>query len=138
MIQDTMYGGVGDVKIPKWFLMGPLLIIALAIVATWGVHATKKHGVADVTMARECLMNDQIHSTWITRSNKPWNKGKHFFLCELPDGRISLSVMIRKADGTWREKTTFVFDNMARAIEYVSGKAVRITGQSTMIITIKP
>ena len=114
-----------DIK--KWFL-----IILLAVAVGASAHAVIKHGLEAAKVTDGCNQRGPT-STWEALGAK--NDGAFWQICETDDGEYGVR-QFRCTKNGWKSETAFIPDGsqlgrgtLARAEEYVSGKARKFFGR---------
>ena len=104
-----------------------LLAVALLAAVIFSAHAVAKHGSEATAIRRACENGGEVQ-----RWQALERPGKYYRVCQLSPHRFGLQIVECTARGP-RERSAFVpgksqlpAGSMARAIEYVSAKAIKV------------
>lgn len=116
-------------------LLGAYLALNLlgATVRARPEHSVKEHGELEVGQIHQKLSCGGPLATFKSLSWKRPNT--HFFVCETEPGQFGLLIADKVKGGRWLEITTFMLGNADRAKEYLSARAVYISGTLPWEIT---
>jgi hypothetical protein len=77
-----------------------MTLLAIATVALM-MHANLTHPAGEAETVRQCISNHGVMQLWELGN-------KQFRVCELQPGTYGIQVILKDAQGAWREVTSFV------------------------------
>jgi len=94
------------------------------LAVSWCEHSVVKH-TTDAQAIHDCLESNGPTQKW--QSNSWRTPNKFFYVCQLDDGRMGMSIIMRTAQGL-KEKTSFIVKNgkVSELFEYLTARATFI------------